>query len=86
MKVVYWTPDKPGTYRIKASSWFNGAKLETEAECMINVAQRNAWIIGRLFEWFIYGIIAGVALVILGIGVGYLLTKHGVAKESSQEP
>ena len=86
MKVVYWTPDKPGTYRIKASSWFNGAKLETEAECVINVAQRNAWIIGRLFEWIIYGIIAGVALVILGIGVGYLLTKHGVAKESSQEP
>jgi len=86
LKVVYWIPDKPGTYRIKASSWFNGERLETEAECVINVGQGHAWIVGRLFEWLIYGIIVGAVLVILGVGIGYLLTKHGAAKESSQEP
>ena len=85
MKVVYWIPDEPGTYRIKASSWFNGERLETEAECVINVRQGHARIIEHLFEWFTYGIIMGVALVILGVGIGYLLTGHA-AKESSQEP
>jgi len=85
LKVVYWIPDKPGTYRIKASSWFNGERLETEAECVINVGQGHAWIVGRLFEWLIYGIIIGAVLVILGVGIGYLLTKHGITKESSQE-
>ena len=86
LKVVYWIPDKPGIYRIKASSWFNGERLETEAECVINVGQGHAWIVGRLFEWLIYGIIIGAVLVILGVGIGYLLTKHGITKESSQEP
>lgn len=85
-KVIYWIPDKPGTYRIRASSWFNGEKLETEAERIINVNRGHARIIERLLEWLIYGIVMGVALVILGIGVGYLLTRHGVTKESSQEP
>ena len=50
LKVVYWIPDTPGTYRIKASSWFNGERLETEAECVINVGQGHAWIVGRLFR------------------------------------
>jgi len=86
LKVVYWIPDKPGTYRIKASSWFNGERLETEAECVINVGQGHAWMVGRLFEWLIYGIIIGAVLVILGVGIGYLLTKHSITKESSQEP
>jgi len=87
MRVVYWTPDKPGTYTIRASSWFNGERLETEAECMISVDRGGSThIIEHLFEWIIYGVVMGAALVILGIGVGYLLAKRGAAKGSSQEP
>ena len=87
IKTVYWTPDKPGTYRIRASSWFNGERLETEAECVISVEVGGfTHVIGHLFEWIIYGIVAGVALVILGIGIGYLLGRRGAAKGSSQEP
>ena len=87
IKTVYWTPDKPGTYRIRASSWFNGERLETEAECMISVDSGGfTHIIEHLFEWIIYGAVMGAALVILGIGVGYLLGRRGAAKGSSQEP
>ena len=87
MKAVYWTPDKPGIYRIRASSWFNGERLETEAECVISVDGGGyAHIIEHLFEWIVYGVVVGAALVILGIGVGYLLARRSVARGSSQEP
>jgi len=43
-------------------------------------------VIQHLFEWIIYGIVIGAALVILGVGIGYLLGRRGAAKGSSQEP
>ena len=87
IKTVYWTPDKPGTYRIRASSWFNGERLETEAECLVSVEMGGfTHVIEHLFEWIVYGVVMGAALVILGIGIGYLLGRRGAAKGSSQEP
>ena len=72
-KTVSWTPEKAGSYKIRASSWFNGKILEVQAEKIIEVrGGEHGDREDLLASLILSGLAFGGAFAALGVAIGYL--------------
>ena len=72
-KTVSWTPEEEGSYRIRASSWFNGRILEVQAEKLIEVrGGEHGDREDLLASLILSGLAFGGAFTALGVAIGYL--------------
>jgi len=72
-KTVSWTPETAGSYRIRASSWFNGKVPEVQAEELIEVRGEGRDEQGDAATSLILSSLAfGGAFTALGVAIGYL--------------
>ena len=72
-RTVSWTPEEEGSYRIRASSWFNGRILEVQAEKIIIVRGRGLDEHGDAATSLILPSLAfGGAFTALGVAIGWL--------------
>jgi hypothetical protein len=83
-EVVSWKLEKPGSYTIKAASFWNGEKLEVEDQLTIVVSALNDSALQFNLQIFMYGAITAIISMVIGLGAGYLLFKRKkrVNKES----
>lgn len=75
---VKWKPSKAGGYVIKASSWWNGEKLEVEDSRAVAVFAPPG--LNGAARWFLYGAVTAAASMLAGAGMAYLLLKRGGQK------
>ncbi|HDD42467.1 MAG TPA: DUF2330 domain-containing protein, partial [Nitrososphaeria archaeon] len=73
-RTVSWTPEEEGSYRIIASSWFDGRVLEVQAEEVIEVRGEGRDEHGDAAASLILSSLAfGGAFTALGVAIGYLV-------------
>ena len=79
-KVIRWRAENPGTYVVRASSWFNGEKLEVEDSKTIEVLKNAGNAREEGVELFLYGVAVGAGCVIVGAVLAYVLMKERTKK------
>ncbi|MEM3506777.1 MAG: DUF2330 domain-containing protein [Candidatus Bathyarchaeia archaeon] len=82
---IFWSPKKQGVYTIKASSWWNGEKLEVSDEAIIQVISSKPLKPSiesiNSFMWIFYGAILATVCILIGIAIAYFLLKSEVKKQ-----
>jgi len=76
-QVVLWRPQSEDNYVVRASSWWNGERLEVDAHTSI-AAAREAF--PKEILWLLGGALVAVICILVGAGITYLLLKPRVAK------
>jgi len=80
-----WKPHETNMYKIIASSWWDGQKLEVEAETTIavsSVTPPDTIMPGLEIRWLVYGVIIATACIFVGVGITYFLLR---SKPSTQK-
>jgi len=74
---VAWKPNRAGEYLVRASSWWDGQKLEVEDQTPIAVMPTSPETpsVDREILWLIYGVVIAVTCVLVGAGLTYLLLR-----------
>jgi len=78
-QVVLWRPEIEGSYVVKASSWWNGEKLEVEAQTSVTVTGKT---LPKEVLWLLSGVLIAVFCVLLGSAVTYFLLRPRLVKQS----
>ena len=78
-QVVLWRPQIEDNYALKASSWWNGERLEVEA-------QTSVMVVGKTFPkeilWLLGGVVVAMLCVLVGVSVAYFLLRPRLTKQS----
>ena len=78
-QVVLWRPQTEDNYVVRASSWWNGERLEVEARTIVTV-------VGKTFPkeilWILGGATVAVLCVLVGASVAYFLLRPRLTKQS----
>lgn len=76
---VLWRPQTEDNYVVRASSWWNGERLEVDARTSVTAA-REAF--PKEIFWLLGGALVAVSCVLVGAGITYILLKPRVTKRS----
>jgi len=78
-QVLLWGPQTEDNYVVTAGSWWNGERLEVEAQASVTVA-------GKAFPkeilWLVGGVLATILCVLVGVGIAYFLLEPRLTKKS----